>query len=66
MTIDELAKEYEQQAEILNKKIYSLLPLLKVQQGKDLLNLRKRIKIFYDMYMECKKTAELLKGYYNE
>lgn len=66
MTIEELAKEYEQQADILNKKIYSLLPLLKLYQGNDLLNLRKRIKIFYDMYMECKETANLLKGYYDE
>lgn len=66
MTIEELAKEYEQQAEILNRKIYSLLPLLKLYQGNDLLNLRKRIKIFYDMYMECKETSDLLKGYYDE
>ncbi len=66
MTIEELAKEYEQQADVLKRKIDGLCPLLRVYQGKDLYMLRKRIKILYDMYVECKNTAELLKGYYDE
>ena len=66
MTIEELAKEYEQQADVLKRKIDGLCPLLRVYQGEDLFNLRKRIKILCDMYMECMKTADLLKGYYDE
>lgn len=66
MTIEELAKEYEQQADVLKRKIDGLCPMLMVYQGNDLLNLRKRIKILYDMYMDCKETADLLKGYYDE
>lgn len=66
MTIEELAKEYEQQADILQNKIDGLKPLLLVYQGEDLFMLRKRIKILYDMWLECKETADILKGYYDE
>ena len=66
MTIEELAKEYEQQADVLKRRIDGLCPLPRVYQGTDLYMLRKRIKILYDMYVECKNTAELLKGYYDE
>lgn len=66
MTIDELSKEYEQQADILQNKIDGLKPLLLVYQGEDLFMLRKKIKIYYDMAEECRHTADLLKGYYDE
>lgn len=66
MTIDELAHEYEQQYQILACKMDALRPLLCVYRGEDLYLLRKRIKIYYDMACECKRTASLLKGYYEE
>ena len=66
MTIEELAKEYEQQYETLKAKMDALAPLLRIYQGKDLYMLRKRIKIYYDMAEECRHTADLLKGYYDE
>lgn len=66
MTIEELADEYEKQYEILNDKINALKPLLTIYRGEDLLQLRKRIKIYYDMATECKRTSTLLRGYYEE
>lgn len=66
MTIFELAQEYEQQYAILNSKMDALKPLLCVYRGEDLLVLRRRIKIYYDMASECKRTASLLSGYYKE
>lgn len=66
MTIEELADEYEKQYENLNDKINALKPLLTIYRGEDLLQLRKRIKIYYDMATECKCTSTLLRGYYEE
>lgn len=66
MSIDELARDYERQYNILSAKMDALRPLLCVYTGKDLYLLRKRIKIYYDMACECKNTASLLKGYYGE
>ena len=66
MTIDELAQEYEQQYNSLNTKMDALRPLLCVYSGENLYLLRRRIKIYYDMACECKRTASLLNGYYEE
>ena len=66
MTIDELAREYEGQYRALCAKMDGLKPLLCVYSGEDLLLLRRRIKIYYDMACECKRTASMLSGYYEE
>lgn len=66
MTIFELAKEYEKQYNVLNSKMDALKPLLYVYRGEDLLLLRRRLKIYYDMACECKRTATILSGYYKE
>ncbi len=66
MTIEELANEYRQQYNVLNTKMDALKPLLCVYTGQDLYLLRKRIKIYYDMACECRRTASLLDGYYEE
>lgn len=66
MTIIELANEYEQQYNILTARMDALKPLLCVYTGEDLYLLRKRIKVYYDMACECRRTASLLSGYYDE
>lgn len=66
MTINELAHEYEQQYNVLSAKIDGLRPLLTVYSGNDLYLLRRKIKIYYEMACECKRTASLLYGYYEE
>ena len=66
MTINELAQEYEHQYNIINSKMQAMRPLLCIYRGEDLLVLRRKIKIYYDMAFECKRTASLLNGYYDE
>ncbi|MGN1201712.1 MAG: hypothetical protein ACI4RF_00340 [Eubacterium sp.] len=66
MTIEELAREYEGQYKILCAKMEGLKPLLCVYSGEDLLLLRRKIKIYYDMACECKRVASLLSGYYDK
>ena len=66
MNIDELAREYEKQYEVLSSKIDGLRPLLYVYSGEDLHLLRRKIKIYYDMACECKRVFSLLSGYYEE
>lgn len=66
MTIDELAREYEQQYKIVTAKMDGLKPLLCVYTGEDLLLLRRKIKIYYDMACECKRVWSLLSCYYED
>lgn len=66
MTIDELSREYDSQYKIICAKIEGLKPLLYVYSGEDLLILRRKIKIYYDMACECKRVSALLTGYYDE
>lgn len=66
MTIDELAREYEQQYKVLCAKMDGLRPLLCVYRGKELLLLRRKILIYYDMACECKRIYSLLSRYYEE
>lgn len=64
MTINELAEEYELQARVLDAKIDAIKPLLMIYKDTDLALLKKRICIYYNLSCECKRTALLLKGYY--
>lgn len=66
MTINELAREYEQQYNVLSARLDAMKPLLSIYRGEDLVSLRRKIKIYYDMACECKNTASLLFGYYEE
>ena len=66
MTIDELAREYEGQYKVICAKMDGLKSLLCVYSGEDLLLLRRRIKIYYDMACECKRISSLLSRYYEE
>lgn len=66
MTIDELAREYEGQYKIICAKMDGLRPLLCIYSGEDLLLLRRKIKIYYDMACECKRISSLLSCYYEE
>lgn len=66
MTINELAREYEKQYDILNAKMDGLRPLLRVYTGEDLYRLRRKIKTYYDMACECKQVSTILNHYYDE
>lgn len=66
MTIDELAHEYEMQYKVICAKMDGLKPLLYIYSGKELLILRRKLKIYYDMACECKRVSSLLSCYYDE
>ena len=66
MTIDELAREYEAQYNVLSAKMDAIKPLLCVYSGKELYILRRKLRIYYDMACECRRKASLLRGYYEE
>ena len=66
MTITELAQEYENQYKALSTRLDAMKPLLSVYRGEDLVSLRRKIKIYYDMAYECRRTASMLFGYYEE
>lgn len=66
MTIEQMAHEYEQQYNILSIKMDALRPLLCVYKGEELYMLRRKLKIYYQMACECRRTASLLNGYYEE
>ena len=61
-----MMNENEGQHKILQNKIKGLKPLLCIYSGEDLLLLRKRISVYYDMACECKRISALLSRYYNE
>lgn len=64
MTIYELAEEYEEQYRVLRDRIEGLRPLLCVYKGDALLDLRRRIKTYYDMAADCRRTSTILLHYY--
>lgn len=66
MNIDELACKYEQQYNRLNAKMDGLRPLLCVYSGNELLMLRRKIALYYDMACECKRISAILSCYYDE
>lgn len=66
MTIEELAREYEAQYNTVCAKMDGLKPLLCIYTGEDLLLLRRKIKIYYDMACECKRVSSILLHYYED
>ena len=66
MNIDELAYEYDKQYKVLCAKVDGLKPLLSVYRGEDLVRLRRKIKIYYDMACECRRVFFMMCHYYEE
>lgn len=66
MSLTDLAGEYEQQYNVINARIEGLRPLLRIYKGEDLLNLRRKIKTYYDMAVQCKVISKTLSSYYED
>ena len=60
MTLNELANCYKNQAKLLSAKMEGLRPLLHIYTGNDLAMLRRKIKYYHDMSVECEKISKLL------
>ena len=63
MTAAELSDEYEEQYQIIMKKVEKLEHRLSTTRGEDLYWLRRKIKVFKDMAYGCKFCSVALKDY---
>lgn len=64
MTLTELGKQYIEQSEFLYEQIRELRPRLKMETGFELLELRRNLKIMYDMALDMKIIGMDLIDYY--
>ncbi len=66
MTLKELARTYREQDELLQVSIKRTRALLKVARGEELLRVRRKLLILYDMSRDMKQTAYILENYYGD
>ena len=66
MTLKELARTYREQDELLQVSIKRTRALLKVARGEELLQVRRKLLILYDMSRDMKQTAYILENYYGD
>lgn len=64
MNLTELGKQYIEQSEFLYEQIRELRPRLKIETGFELLELRRNLKIMYDMALDMKLIGMDLIDYY--
>ena len=60
MTFKEWSDEYRKSAEILDEKIHKLKKELKNAPVDMLSSIEGRIGIMYQMYLDCRKTSDIL------
>lgn len=65
MTLIELGKQYIEQSDFLYEQIRELRPRLKIEKGFELLELRRNLKIMYDMALDMKIIGMDLIDYYS-
>ena len=64
MTLEELGRQYLEQAKVLTEHIHELNKEAKKLTGEDLILMKRRILSLYNDVAECKKTALHLIYYY--
>lgn len=60
MTFKEWSDEYNISAEILTARIHTLKEELPTAPAEMISSINRRIEIMYQMYLDCRKTAEIL------
>ena len=66
MTLKELAQQYLEQDELIQKRISKERSRLETARGEELFCLRKNLRILYDMSRDLRRTADILKNYYGD
>ena len=66
MTLKELGRTYREQDELLQTSIKRMRALLKVAHGEELLNVRRKLLILYDMSRDLRYVAHVLENYYGD
>lgn len=55
-----LAAQYLEEAEILKRRHAEMAAVVHRLRGDDALELRRKMNVFYDMYLECRTTGRYL------
>ena len=66
MTLKELGRTYREQDELLQPSIKRMRALLKVARGEELLSVRRKLLILYDMSRDLRHVAHVLENYYGD
>ena len=66
MTLKELGSVYREEDEKLRDSIKKTRALLKLATGEELLNVRRKLLILYDMSRDMRYIAEVLENYYGD
>lgn len=65
MNLQELGQEYIEESALIRNQIRQLRPKLKKVQGYELLELRRKLTVLYEMAADCNKIGQHLNNYYN-
>ena len=66
MTLKELGSTYREQDRLLQETIKKTRLLLKVATGEELLAVRRKLLILYDMSRDMREIASILENYYGD
>lgn len=66
MTLKELGSTYREQDRLLQESIKKTRALLRVARGEELLAVRRKLLILYDMSRDMREIADVLENYYGD
>ena len=66
MTLKELGSTYREQDRLLQESIKRNRALLKVAKGEEILAIRRKLLILYDMSRDTREVACILENYYGD
>ena len=66
MTLKELGSTYREQDKLLQESIKKTRALLRVARGEELLTVRRKLLILYDMSRDMREIADVLENYYGD
>ena len=65
MNLQELGTQYVEESTLIRNQIRELRPKLKEVDGYELLELRRKLSVLYEMASDCNKIGEHLHNYYS-
>lgn len=65
MNLQELGSQYAQESSFIKGQIRELRPKLKEASGYELIELRRKLTVLYEMASDCNKIGEHLHNYYS-
>lgn len=65
MKLKELGTEYLKESELIRQQINLLRPKLKTATGIELINIRRKLTVLYEMAEDCNNIGKHLHNYYS-